>query len=171
MTDVKEDLQPGPGGGGPLDSLGFLLSQLGFVAARRFHQAMKPVGIDPPHFLVLRFLAGMEGVSQQAMSERLQIPPSRMVAVIDHLEERGLVERRPNPADRRARALYLTAAGREMLGRAMQAAMAHEMSIGATLPTEERRQVIALLQKLAAEMDLLSGVHPDLTSREKGGSD
>jgi DNA-binding MarR family transcriptional regulator len=154
-----------------LDSLGFLLSQLGYVAARRFHQVMKPVGIDPPHFLVLRFLAKLEGTSQQGMSEMLHIPPSRMVAVVDQLESRGLVERRPNPTDRRARALHLTSAGREMLGRALKAATDHEMSIGATLAPEERRQVIALLQKLAAEMSLLSGVHPDLTAQENGGAD
>lgn len=171
MTEVKVDFEPGPGGGGPLDSLGFLLSQLGFVSARRFHEVMKPVGIDPPHFLVLRFLAKLEGSSQQGVSEMLHIPPSRMVAVIDQLEQRGLVERRPNPSDRRARALYLTPAGREMLGRALQAAVAHELSIGATLTTEERRQVVALLQKLAAEMNLLSGVHPHLTAQENGGAD
>ena len=43
------------------------------------------------------------------------MPPSRMVALVDELEQRGLVERRPHPSDRRVRALYLTAEGREML--------------------------------------------------------
>ncbi|MGH2879628.1 MAG: MarR family transcriptional regulator [Solirubrobacteraceae bacterium] len=55
------------------------------------------------------------GASQQAIGERLQIPPSRMVAFVDALEQRGLLERRANPEDRRARALYLTDEGRELL--------------------------------------------------------
>ena len=52
-----------------------------------------------------------EGQSQQAIGERLQIPPSRMVAFVDALEARSLLERRHNPHDRRTRELHLTEAG------------------------------------------------------------
>jgi DNA-binding MarR family transcriptional regulator len=89
-----------------------------------------------------------------------------MVAVVDHLEERGLVERRPNPSDRRARALYVTAEGKRVLGEAMQVAIEHETRLGKSLTPDERRQLVALLQKLAAEMNLLSGVHPGLTGED-----
>jgi DNA-binding MarR family transcriptional regulator len=163
VTDVKKEFDTRPGGGGPLDSLGFLLSQLGFIAAKRFQAVLEPLGIDPRSFLLLRFILREEGQSQQALGETLRIPPSRMVAVVDGLEERGLVERRPNPSDRRARALYVTAEGRRLLGEAVKIAMEHEARVGASLTPDERRQVIALLQKLAAEMNLLSGVHPGLT--------
>jgi DNA-binding MarR family transcriptional regulator len=164
VSDVKATFETGPGGGGPLDSLGFLLSQLGFVASRRFHQVLAPLGIEPRHFLLLRFVARDEGRSQQALGEMLRIPPSRMVALVDQLEERGLLERRPNPTDRRARALHVTAEGRRLMGRAMQLAAQHERSLGASLTADERRQLVALLQKVAAEMHLLSGVHPGLTA-------
>jgi DNA-binding MarR family transcriptional regulator len=164
VTDVKATFEPGPGGGGPLDSLGFLLSQLGFVASRRFHQVLAPLGIEPRHFLLLRFVAREEGRSQQALGEMLQIPPSRMVALVDQLEQRGLLERRANPNDRRARALHVTAEGRRLMGRAMQVAVEHETGLGASLSAEERGRLVALLQKLAAEMQLMSGVHPGLTA-------
>lgn len=163
MSDVKGRFDPGPGGGGPLDSLSFLLSQLGFMASRRFHEALAPLGIEPRHFLLLRFVARDEGRSQQALGDTLRIPPSRMVALVDQLEERGLLERRPNPTDRRARALHVTPDGRRLMGQALQRAIQHESNVGTSLSAEERRQLVALLQKLAAEMHLLSGVHPGLT--------
>jgi DNA-binding MarR family transcriptional regulator len=171
VSDVKVDFEAGPGGGGPLDSLGFLLSQLGFVASRRFHAALAPLGIEPRHFLLLRFVAREEGRSQQALGEMLNIPPSRMVGIVDQLEERGLLERRPNPTDRRARALHVTPEGRRLMGQALQRAIAHESSVGTSLSAGERRQLVALLQKLAAEMQLLSGVHPGLTAAEHSHDD
>jgi len=164
VSDVKERFEAGPGGGGPLDSLGFLLSQLGFTASRRFHAALAPLGIEPRHFLLLRFVAREEGRSQQALGEMLHIPPSRMVALVDQLEERGLLERRANPTDRRARALHVTDEGRRLMARAMRVAMAHEDSVGVSLSAGEREQLVALLQKLAAEMQLVSGVHPGLAA-------
>ncbi len=48
------------------------------------------------------------GQSQQAIAEAIGAPPSRMVAIVDELEQRGLIERRPHPSDRRVHALYLT---------------------------------------------------------------
>ena len=166
MTDVKVEFEDGPGGGGPLDSLGFLLSQLGYKSSRRFHQVLEPLGMDPRHLLLLRFVLREEGQSQQALGETLRIPPSRMVALVDHLEERGLVERRANPNDRRARALYVTPEGRRVLGQAMKVAIEHETSLGTSLTADERRQLVELLQKVAAEMNLLSGVHPGLTGED-----
>jgi DNA-binding MarR family transcriptional regulator len=163
VTDVKPGAQAEPAGGfGPFNSLGFLLSQTGYVAAQRFHKTMAPLGLEPRHFFVLRVVSQQEGRSQQSLGELLRIPASRMVGLIDVLEQHGLVERRPNPSDRRARALYVTDEGRRMLGRAMGTAMQHERTLGTTLAPEERRQLIALLQKIAAEMDLLSGAHPAL---------
>lgn len=163
MAHVKEGFEDGPGGGGPFDSLAFLLSQLGFVASRGFHQALLPLGIEPRHFLLMRHVLRDEGRSQQSLGEMLRIPPSRMVALVDQLEERGLLERRANPSDRRARALFVTPAGRRLMGKAFQVAIEHNARIGETLSAEERSRLIALLQKLAAENGLLMGVHPGLT--------
>jgi DNA-binding MarR family transcriptional regulator len=166
VTHVKEDFGDGPGGGGPFDNLAFLLSQLGFVASRGFHQALAPLGIEPRHFLLMRHVMRAEGRSQQVLGEMLTVPPSRMVAIVDQLEERGLLERRSNPSDRRARALYLTPAGRRLMGKAFQVAVEYSAGIGATLGPEERRQLVVLLQKVAAEKHLLEGVHPGLTMED-----
>jgi DNA-binding MarR family transcriptional regulator len=146
----------------PPRSVGFLLSQLGFVGSKGFSKALEPVGIDPREFLLLRFVATSEGQSQQALAERLAVPPSRMVALVDHLEDEGLIERRPDPDDRRIRGLHLTRKGRNTLERAFRVAVDFEKVLCAGLDAEEREQLIDLLQKLQAGHVRLRGVHPGL---------
>ncbi len=146
----------------PPRSVGFLLSQLGFFSSRGFMEALEPAGIDPRQFLLMRFVAATEGQSQQALAERLGLPASRMVALVDHLEEAGLVERRPDPEDRRVRGLHLTRKGRGVLERAIKIAIDYETRLCAGINREERELLIDLLQKLQAGQTPLRGVHPGL---------
>ena len=125
-------------------------------------EALAPVGIDPKEFLLIRFVAASEGQSQQALAERLGVPASRMVALVDRLEEEGLVERRPNPEDRRIRGLHLTRKGKGVLERAGKIAIDYETQLCAGINREEREQLIDLLQKLQAGQTDLGGVHPGL---------
>jgi DNA-binding MarR family transcriptional regulator len=152
--------------GGPMESVGFLLSQLGSVVARRFRQTLIPVGLEPRQFLVLRHVGVREGWSQQALAETLNIPPSRMVAIVDELERRGILERRLHPTDRRARTLHVTAEGRRIFGEAVRLAIGFERSICEGLAPEERDQLLALLGRLAALHSLSPDVHPELTLDE-----
>src|SRR5437879_12768472 len=94
---------------------GYLLARLGESSRRRFHRALEPEGLHPRHFGVMTMVAAQPGMSQQELHEKTAIDPSSMVAVIDELEARGLAERRPDPEDRRARAIFLTSAGLEKL--------------------------------------------------------
>jgi DNA-binding MarR family transcriptional regulator len=148
----------GPPGGSAV----FLLSSLGFLASRAFHDALAPLGLDPRDFGLLNLVAGSEGVSQRALTDRLGIPASRLVAIVDDLEDQGLVERRRNPDDRRAHALYLTVAGRKTLDRARRAARDNEERFTASLKPAERERLLTLLRKLASEQQVPGGVHPAL---------
>ena len=143
-------------------SVGFLISQLGFFSSKGFMGALEPLGIGPREFLLMRFVAATDGQSQQALAERLGVPPSRMVAMVDHLEEAGLVERRPDPEDRRVRALHLTRKGRGVLDKASKIAIDYETRLCAGINREEREQLIDLLQKLQESQTHLRGVHPGL---------
>jgi len=143
-------------------SVGFLISQLGFVSSKAFMEALRPVGIDPREFLLMRFVAASEGQSQQALAERLSVPASRMVALVDHLEDAGFLERRPDPEDRRVRGLYLTRKGRGALERASKIAIDYETRLCAGINRSEREQLIDLLQKLQESQTSLRGVHPGL---------
>src|SRR5436190_23984777 len=107
----------------PPQSVGFLISQLGFFSSKRFAEALAPLEIGPRDFLLLRFVAASAGQAQQALAERLGVPPSRMVALVDELESAGLVERRPDAEDRRVRGLHLTRKGHATLKRAAKAAI------------------------------------------------
>src|SRR5438067_1141926 len=98
-------------------SLAFLLSQVGIYASKRFAERLSAIDLHPPLFRVLNMVDAAEGLSQHAIGEAIQAPASRMVAIVDELEDRRLIERRPNPDDRRVHALYLTPKGRKLLNR------------------------------------------------------
>jgi DNA-binding MarR family transcriptional regulator len=146
----------------PPRSVGFLISQLGFLSSKRFMEALEPLGLDPREFLLMRFVAVSEGQSQQALAERLAIPPSRMVALVDHLEDAGFLERRPDPEDRRVRGLHLTKKGRAVLEKAGKIAIDYETRLCAGINREERELLIDLLQKLQKGQTVLRGVHPGM---------
>jgi DNA-binding MarR family transcriptional regulator len=151
-----------PGDRAP-SSLGFLLSQVGLYAARRFAQRLAAIDLHPPLFRVLNAVDAAEGESQQAIGEAIGAPASRMVAIVDELEERGLVERRPHSSDRRIRALYLTAAGRKLLARGRRIAMEHEKELTRGMSEADRKRLIALLQRIVDEQGIGAGVHPGLS--------
>jgi DNA-binding MarR family transcriptional regulator len=144
-------------------SVGFLISQLGLASSKRFAEALRPLGVHPGEFALIRFVAASEGQSQQTLAERLGIPPSRMVAKVDSLEEAGLAERRNDPGDRRVRALYLTPKGRRTLKRAAAIAIEFEARLCAGLSAGERAQLIDLLERLQPRLVERPGVHPGLS--------
>jgi len=101
-----------------VDRLAFLLKQAQLRLAELTGPALAPYGIDGRELAVLTVLAGEESLSQQQAARRLAVDRTTMVALLDGLEGKGLVERRPHPRDRRRNIVDLTAAGRETLGRA-----------------------------------------------------
>src|ERR1700677_3645319 len=143
---------PQPGAGEPFRSVGFTLSSLGYAVARGFLEILAPLDIEPRDFALLRALTASQGDSQQAIGERLGIPASRMVGFIDSHEARGLIERRPDPADRRVHALHLTDAGRELLARAFAIAVAYEQELCGDLSSQEREQLLDLLQRVSLRL-------------------
>ncbi len=147
----------------PFRAVGFRISTIGYAVARRFSATLRPFDLEPRQFALLRTIGFTEGLSQQALAEETQIPPSRVVALVDELEQRGLVERRQNPEDRRAHALHVTAAGSKLLGEAFQAAAAFERELCAGLDDEERSQLLDLLERVAATLDLPLQAHSALT--------
>ncbi len=128
---------------------GFLLSWHGQRAAHTFAEALKPLGLRPPHFGVLTLIAARPGSTQQDLVDDSMIDPSSMVAVIDELEELGLAERRTHPSDRRKHAVYLTDSGNETLALARGAAAQTAEELLAGLDAEERDSLRTLLRKLA----------------------
>jgi DNA-binding MarR family transcriptional regulator len=144
-------------------SVAFLLSQVGIHASQRFARRIAEIDLQPPQFRVMNMVDAEEGRSQQAIAEAIGAPPSRMVAIVDELETRELIERRPHPSDRRVHALYLTAAGRRLLARGRKIALEHEAELMKGLSVADRRRLVTLLQKVVDEQGIGSGVHPGLS--------
>jgi DNA-binding MarR family transcriptional regulator len=133
---------------------------LGAHAANRFTERIKALDLTPAQAGVLRLIAWQPGQSQQTIAHTLGTPPSRLVLLIDSLEERTLVERRQNPEDRRHHALFLTDSGADFMGLLATVGTAHEDDICAGLDSDERAQLHRLLERLAARQGLTRGVHP-----------
>ena len=138
----------------------FLLSQLGAHAATKFAERMSVLQLSPADVGILRLLRTAAGISQQELSARLQIHPSRLVAILDNLERLQLVERKPNPTDRRLYSLHLTKTGGETLQRIGKVAREHQDTLLAALSSEERSKLTEMLLKVADEQGLTRGVHP-----------
>jgi DNA-binding MarR family transcriptional regulator len=141
-------------------SASFLLAQVGAHAASQFAARLGKMQLAPRHAGILRILNASPAITQQALATTLDMVPSRLVALVDEMEERGLIERRANPDDRRSYALHITEKGRSTLQTIGGIAREHSQALLAALSEEERRQLADLLQRVADQQGLTRGVHP-----------
>ncbi|MGW4781008.1 MarR family winged helix-turn-helix transcriptional regulator [Streptomyces filamentosus] len=138
----------------------FLLAQLGAHAAGRFGERVGGLGLAPPDVGLLRMIATEPGRSQRSLAADLGVVPSRVVALIDNLERKGLVERRRSTEDRRNYELYVSEGGRRALAGVREVAAAHEDDLLAALDGAERGLLAELLGRVAVQQGLTPGVHP-----------
>jgi DNA-binding MarR family transcriptional regulator len=145
----------------------FLLVQLGAHAAREFGERLAPLGVEPRHVGMLTRLAANEGRAQQAIGELIGLNPTQMVFLVDELEDRGFVQRRRNPADRRSYGLYLTETGRDMLAKVQAAGRAHQAELGSSLSADEQDQLTTLLRRLARQQGITEQSLPGVPPRRR----
>jgi DNA-binding MarR family transcriptional regulator len=100
----------------------------------------------------LGYIARNEGINQAGLADLLEIRPMTLVRQIDRMEEAGWIERRPHPADRRARRLFLTAKARPILGRILDVANETRDEALARLKPAEAGQLIDLLKRVHATL-------------------
>jgi DNA-binding MarR family transcriptional regulator len=128
------------------DLLGYRLRLAQQAVFRDFAASVH--GLSPGRVGLLILIDANPGVTQSRLAEAVRRDRSTLVGVLDLLEGRGLIERRRG-ADRRTNGLRLTRAGRALLARALRSIAAHERRIAARLSAAERRQLLALLGKIA----------------------
>jgi DNA-binding MarR family transcriptional regulator len=134
-------------------SPGFLLARLGLGYKAKVIAGAEEAGFELYDYSVLALLA--EGVreTQSTIAAALDVDPSRMVALLDSLERRGLVERQRDPHDRRRHVVSITAAGKRELTRARALVRRFEDDYLAPLDDAQRATLYALLAELAAHND------------------
>lgn len=152
------------------DSVAFLLAQLGHHSASVFADLMASIDLTPPHAGILRAIVANPGRSQQALSGQLGLLPSRVVAYVDELEDRGYVERRRNPDDRRLHALYVTASGKKLMSKIGDLARKQDRLITAGLDAEQRATLHQLLAAVAERQGLTPHIHPGYRTLGRGTS-
>lgn len=140
--------------------IAYPLSQLGNLAARRFADRTKQLGLTPAQVGVLRILRNRPGLSQRGLAEVLDLAPSRVVTLIDGLQSAGLVERQRSAADRRNHELALTDDGTATLSKVRTFAEDHEEEISQGLSSTDYDDLARLLNKLAQLRGLTPDVHP-----------
>ncbi|MBI4897420.1 MAG: MarR family transcriptional regulator [Actinobacteria bacterium] len=106
--------------------------------------------ISPPQMHVLRLLHDNDSMTMSEIAESLFCDASNVTAIIDHLEERGLAERGPDPSDRRVRRIAVTAEGRKLQRRLLDRLFEPLPGVTELTATEQRE----LLDLLAKAVDL-----------------
>ena len=151
---MGEQHVPNAGYEPPADSipLGFVTASVGELVASGFRDALAPHGVSPRQYAVLWALAAHGEHTQHQLSERLGIPASRVVALIDDLERRSAVRRLVSERDRRIRTVLLTDDGRRLLGELRATAQRYEGDLIRDLSDDEQRTLRRLLARMGSNV-------------------
>jgi DNA-binding MarR family transcriptional regulator len=93
------------------ENIGTMVAQVARLMRRSFDERARKIGVTRPQWQVLSLLIRHEGINQGGLADILEVEPITLGRMIDRLQEAELVERRPDPADRRAWRLFITAKG------------------------------------------------------------
>jgi DNA-binding MarR family transcriptional regulator len=141
---------PSPAGPPPelAGRLGYLLKHAQLGLAELTAAALEPYALTGRELAVLTVLAGDEPASQQQAAQRLGVDRTTMVALVDALEDKGLVRRHAHAEDRRRNVVELTEAGHGTLHQAGQAAQEAERRFLAPLSARDAQRLKGALLTL-----------------------
>jgi DNA-binding MarR family transcriptional regulator len=134
----------------PPHRLGYLLKHAGLLYAQLTWDALEPLGISPRDWAALNCLHEQPGLSQREVAELLGVDRTTMVALVDEIEAKGWVERRPQPDDRRKNFVSLTGEGRDIMSRAGQVIDECERRFLAVLSDSDAEQLKNALYRVIA---------------------
>jgi MarR family transcriptional regulator, transcriptional regulator for hemolysin len=131
-----------------------LLAPLGRAYRRHVDRAFQGLGVSHTLALPVMLLGRLEdGVRQGALVDALGIEPPSLVPLLNQLERSGLVERRPDAADKRAKTLHLTDAGRDLAARAEVVANDVRSNLLANIPAADIEVAARVLGRLQLSLD------------------
>ncbi|MGE0258427.1 MAG: MarR family winged helix-turn-helix transcriptional regulator [Alphaproteobacteria bacterium] len=159
-------------------SFGFLVNDVARLFGRRFSHNGRRLGLTRAQCRTLARISRHEGINQAGLADLLEVRPMTLVRQIDRMEDAGWIERRPDPADRRARRLFLTDKARPILGRIRAVANETRDEALARLSPSEQAELMALLtrvhatlsERVPAEASGATEIHPAASERHTAAS-
>lgn len=130
------------------EDTGDLLQAVARSIRRRYVHAMAEWDIAPGQARALRLVRELESPRLSALAERLRMAPRSATEVVDALEARGLVQRSPDPTDRRATCVRITAAGGDVCGRLDEVRGQAARDYLTALPVRDRKELDRILRRL-----------------------
>ena len=135
--------------------LGFLFKDVSRRYTRRFEERAQRLALTLPQCRALIHLQSNEGVSQKRLAELADVDPMTLVRILDRMEADGWVQRRFDPADRRAHTLWLTAEAAPVLEQIWQLIIETRAEMLQGLSSEERTVLVTLLERVHANLTAL----------------
>jgi MarR family transcriptional regulator, transcriptional regulator for hemolysin len=156
----------------PTHGFGFLLKDVSRLYTQRFEQRAAVHGLTLPQCRALIYLANSEGISQVQLAEITDIEPMSLVRILDRMEADGLVERRNDPADRRARCLYLKPKAKPLVDDIWHLVELTRREAFAGMPRKEADLLVSLLEKVQSNflsLEPLPSAHGSRNEAAAGG--
>lgn len=158
-TDIAEPDCPAPcrRTGEEAPRLGALVGKAHLRMRTTLAHELEPHRITPEQWIVMKWLWSEDGISQRELAERCDKDAPTTARILDKLEQKGLIERRPDPADRRTQRVHMTADG-NCIRPVLTAAADHSQNRALRgFSDEERACLTALLRRIIAN----TATHPD----------
>jgi DNA-binding MarR family transcriptional regulator len=138
----------------PSRTLGFVLNDVARLMRKRFEQRARAaaLGLTRAQAAVLANLARQEGINQVSLAQILELEPITLARLLDRLQAAALIERRPDPKDRRAHLLYLTAAAYPLLDRIFALAAEVREDAMSGIPEADRDLLLDMMITMRANL-------------------
>lgn len=147
------------------DNIGTLMAQVSRLMRRRFDASARGIGVTRPQWQVLTLLLRHEGINQGGLADILEVEPITLGRMIDRLQDSQLVERRADPADRRAWRLYLTDKGLDLTERLRPfAAQTLDFALDG-LSAGDQEQLRRILEMMRSNLSRRAAPEPDRISQ------
>jgi MarR family transcriptional regulator, transcriptional regulator for hemolysin len=138
-----------------MENFGFLMRDVSRLSAKRFEHNARELELTLPHCKVLAHLSRNQGISQARLAELTETDPMTLVRTLDRMQQDGWIERRPDPADRRAHCLFLCDAARPVVDRIWKIAEQTRSEMLAALSQDEREHLMDLLERIHGSLSAL----------------
>jgi len=135
-----------------LNSFGYLLQEAKRLLSRRFEDKARHYGLTSSQWRAIAQLSRTDGLTQVALANYLEIEPMTVCRLVDRLEARGFIERIPDPADRRAKLVWLTEKSRSMMDIVREIAFEVYREAFDGFSDTERQALVEGLQRISANL-------------------